>query len=157
MRIGLAMSVLLIGSLVRMVDPARAAPDHGADLYATQCSTCHQANGIGVAGSYPPLKGRIDKIAASVEGRHYLADVLVYGMLGRIEANGTSYYGLMPPFKRLPDADIASVLSWLSTLDDSKPPPVISAADIAAVRSKPISLSEVASERKALAALHPLP
>ncbi len=150
-------SAILIGSVAVISGPARAAPDQGAALYAAQCSTCHQANGVGVSGSYPPLQGRIDRIAASAEGRHYLADVLVYGMLGRIEAGGTSYYGLMPPFKRLSDADIASVLSWLSALGDSKPPPVIVAADIAGVRDKPLSLAGAVSERKALAALHPLP
>ena len=155
MRIGLA--ALLIGSVAPIASPARAASDHGADLYTAQCSSCHQANGVGLAGSYPPLKGRIDKIAASAEGRHYLADVLVYGMLGRIEAGGTTYYGLMPPFHRLPDADIAAVLSWLSALGDSKPPPALDAADIAAVRGKPLTLAGVVNERKALAALHPLP
>ena len=151
------LSAILIGSVTVIGGPARAAPDQGAALYAAQCSTCHQANGVGVSGSYPPLKGRIDRIAASAEGRHYLADVLVYGMLGRIDADGTSYYGLMPPFKRLSDADIASVLSWLSALGDSKPPPVIGAADIAGVRDKPLSLVGAVSERKALAVLHPLP
>ena len=153
----LLLSAVLLGSLACNGDLARAASDHGAEVYAAQCSTCHQANGVGVLRSYPPLKGRIDKIAASPEGRHYLAEVLVYGMLGRIEAGGTTYYGLMPPFKRLPDADIAAALSWLSALGDSKPPPVITAADIAAVRGKPLSLSAVVGERNTLAALHPLP
>lgn len=133
----------------------------GADLYAANCAMCHQADGIGAPGQYPPLKGRIDKIAASAEGKHYLADVLVNGMAGRIEAGGASYVGYMPSFKQLPDADIASILTWLSSLGaslgDSKPAPVIEAADIAAVRSQPLSAPVVAKERKTLAAVHPLP
>ncbi len=36
-----------------------AAPNvaHGAALYAQKCSMCHQANGAGVAGAFPPLWG----------------------------------------------------------------------------------------------------
>ena len=29
----------------------------GAKIYAANCATCHQANGLGVAGQYPPLDG----------------------------------------------------------------------------------------------------
>ena len=37
----------------------RASPSiaRGAALYASKCSTCHQANGAGFAGIYPPLWG----------------------------------------------------------------------------------------------------
>ena len=63
----------------------------------------------------------------------------------------------MPSFKQLPDADIASLLTWLSSRGDSKPPPAIEAADIATARGKPMSSPDVAKERKALAAVHPLP
>lgn len=144
-------AVLLTG----LAQEARAAT--GSELYAANCAMCHQANGAGAPGQYPPLKGRIDKIAASAEGKHYLADVLVYGMAARIEAGGASYVGFMPAFKQLPDADIATLLTWLSSLGDSKPAPVIETADIAAVRGKPLSSPAVAKERKALAAVHPLP
>lgn len=36
-----------------------ASPDvkHGGDLYAQKCAACHQANGAGVHGSFPPLWG----------------------------------------------------------------------------------------------------
>ncbi len=134
---------------------ARAAT--GQAVYAAQCTVCHQASAAGAPGQYPPLKGRIDKIASSPEGRHYLAEVLVYGMVGRIDAGGSSYVGYMPAFRQLSDADIASVLSWLSALGDTKPAPVLAAADIAGVRGKSISASAVVKERTALAAVHPLP
>ncbi len=150
------MRLLLMGILIAgLAQPAHAAT--GSELYASNCAMCHQASGVGAPGQYPPLKGRIDKIAASPEGKHYLADLLVYGMVGRIDAGGASYFGYMPAFKQLPDGDIASILTWLSSLGDSKPPPVIDAADITGVRGKPLASPAVASERKALAALHPLP
>ncbi|HUA09097.1 MAG TPA: c-type cytochrome [Candidatus Acidoferrales bacterium] len=36
-----------------------ASPDlaHGRALYAQKCSTCHQANGAGIHGAFPPLWG----------------------------------------------------------------------------------------------------
>ena len=136
---------------------AHAAPDRGAALYADNCSACHKAGGIGAPGRHPPLKNRIDKIAATPEGRHYLADLLLVGMFGRIEAGGASYVGYMPAFRQLKDEDIAAILSWLSAQGDSKPAPVITAADIAAARAKPVSMSAVTAERASLAQRHPLP
>ncbi|HTA38547.1 MAG TPA: c-type cytochrome [Candidatus Acidoferrales bacterium] len=44
----------------RFIEPLpSASPDvaHGAKLYQQQCSVCHQANGAGVAGAFPPLWG----------------------------------------------------------------------------------------------------
>src|SRR4029453_3141741 len=31
--------------------------DRGKKVFAANCQTCHQANGLGVAGQYPPLAG----------------------------------------------------------------------------------------------------
>lgn len=135
---------------------AQAAPS-GAELYSQQCAACHQADAAGMAGQYPPLKNRIDKIAATPEGVHYLADLLTHGMSGAIEAGGDTYVGYMPAFVQLKDEDIAAILSWVSGLGDSKPPPVIAAADIAAARGRTLTAAGVAQERKALAAQHPLP
>src|SRR6187551_288541 len=31
--------------------------DRGKKIFSANCATCHQANGLGVAGQYPPLAG----------------------------------------------------------------------------------------------------
>jgi mono/diheme cytochrome c family protein len=129
----------------------------GAELYAQNCSMCHQADGAGLAGQYPPLKNRIDQIAATPEGKHYLADLLTHGMTGSIQAGGASYVGYMPAFKQLPDGDIASVLNWLSDQGGTKPPPHLEAADLAAARGRSLTAHAVLDERTALQAQHPLP
>lgn len=157
MKIRLALPIVLVAGFAQAAHVQSAHAASGADLYAANCSMCHQAGGIGAPGQYPPLKNRIDKIASSSEGKHYLAAVLVNGLVGRIDAGGATYVGYMPAFKQLPDADIAAVLTWLSAQGDSKPPPVLAAADITTVRGQPLSSSAVAKERKALAAVHPLP
>jgi thiosulfate dehydrogenase len=44
----------------RFIEPLpSASPDiaHGATIYAQQCSLCHQSNGAGMAGAFPPLWG----------------------------------------------------------------------------------------------------
>ena len=123
----------------------------GASLYAGNCAACHQSNAAGVPGQYPPLKGRIDKIAASAAGKQYLANVLIHGMVGPIQAEGESYSGYMPPFPQLSDDKIAAILTWLSSSGGGKPAPVIDAADIAASRGRPLSSSDVAKQRGALA------
>ncbi|WP_428395691.1 c-type cytochrome [Lichenicoccus sp.] len=151
MRRTFAVSALLIAAATG----ARA--ETAATLYSANCAACHRADAAGVAGQYPPLKGRIDKIAVTAEGRRYLADVLLYGMVGQIEANGAAYVGYMPAFNRLSDADIASVLTWISSLGGSKPPPAISAADVTAARAQPLTAAGVAKQRQALEAAHPLP
>ena len=151
-RAGLA---LLLGGLAAPGICGAATP--GADLYAQNCSACHQADAAGAAGQFPPLKNRLDKIAATPEGRHYLADLLIHGMSGSIAAGGDSYVGYMPGLASLKDDEIASILNWVSSLGDSKPPPVVTTADIAAARGRTLTPAAVAAERTALAARHPLP
>ncbi len=151
----LAATCLAQGAIIAATVAARAAS--AASLYAGNCAVCHQANAEGVAGQYPPLAGRVDKIAASQAGRQYLADVLVHGMTGQIEAAGQSYVGYMPAFPSLSNDATASILNWLSAKGATKPMPVITAAEIADARGKPLSASAVNQERKAFTAQHPLP
>ena len=113
--------------------------------------------GGGMHGTVPPLGGRMDKIAATPEGRHYLADVLMNGVSGPITANGQPYNAEMPPFRYLQDEEVAKILTWLSSRGTTKPAPEITAQDIAAARSNRISSGKVADEREALNKIAPLP
>ena len=143
--------------LALLVPGAASAAPSGAELYAQQCSSCHQGDAAGLAGQYPPLRNRVDKIASTPEGRHYLADVLTHGMAGSIQAAGDTYVGYMPAFSHLKDGEIVAVLDWVSALGDSKPPVTIAETDIAAARGRTLGTAAVAQERKALDARHPLP
>ncbi len=148
------LGLLLAGAIAPVA--ARADPS-GSELYSQNCASCHQADAAGLTGQFPPLKNRIDKIAATPEGAHYLADLLTHGMSGAIGAGGDTYVGYMPKFTQLKDDEIAAILTWVSAQGDSKPPVVIAAADIAAARGRTATAAGVAAERKALAAQHPLP
>ena len=74
------MAFLLLGGL------ALAQAD-GAKIYA-QCAGCHQQNGQGIPGAFPPLAGHVAEILAKEGGREYLILVLLYGLQGQIEVKG---------------------------------------------------------------------
>ncbi len=62
------------------------------------CVACHQANGAGVAGVYPPLAGS-EWVTGSEER---LIRVMLHGLNGPIQVMGNTYNGLMPAFGRVP-------------------------------------------------------
>lgn len=102
-------------------DPAAdAAPrpevplfDRGAKVFRGQCAQCHQANGQGVPGAFPPLVA--SKWVTGNEER--LARILINGLNGPIEVNGNTYNGNMPAFGpnglNLKAKDIAGVLTYI--------------------------------------------
>ncbi len=52
----------------------------GVALYATHCQACHQENGEGLAGAFPPLKG--SKIVLD-ENSQIMVDIIMNGYNGR--------------------------------------------------------------------------
>lgn len=87
----------------------------GKRLYAT-CAACHQANGQGVAGVYPPLAAS-EWVTGSEER---LIRVLLHGLVGPIEVKGNPYNGAMPAFGKIPgggynwsEERVADVLSYI--------------------------------------------
>ncbi len=75
------------------------------------CQACHQANGEGIPSAFPPLKGHITKLYNAEGGRKYLINVVLYGLQGKIEANGVSYSSVMTAHNFLSDEQIAAVLN----------------------------------------------
>lgn len=104
---------LLAGlALLSCADAALA--DSGAEMFATQCSGCHQADGSGVEGMYPPLTG-LSAWASTPAGRDYLAQVLTHGLFGPIQVGGASYMGgLMPGFGHLKTEEIVELLNYVT-------------------------------------------
>ncbi len=87
----------------------------GRRAYQT-CVACHQANGQGVPGAFPPLAGT-EWVTGSEER---LIRILLHGLTGPIEVNGNTYNGVMPAFGRVPGGGynwtnerIAHVLSFI--------------------------------------------
>lgn len=47
----------IAGEIAMIPKPATVSASHGATIYAQHCQMCHQANGAGVTGHFPPLWG----------------------------------------------------------------------------------------------------
>lgn len=67
----------------------------GPQVYAENCAACHQANGQGVAGAFPPLAG--NEFVTGDPGP--VIDVVLHGRGG------------MPSFSSLSDGEVAAVIS----------------------------------------------
>jgi mono/diheme cytochrome c family protein len=105
---------LLFGCALLLLPASAAFADSGAEMFATQCSGCHQADGSGVEGMYPPLTG-LSAWAATPAGRDYLAQVLTHGLFGQIQVGGASYMGgLMPGFAHLKTEEIVELLNFVT-------------------------------------------
>ncbi len=88
--------------------PAPAGGDQGQAVYGRTCVTCHQLNGRGMPGSFPPLDRTI---VAGDKAR--LIRLVLHGMSGPITVQGRSYNNVMAPWKSLHDRDVAAVLTYV--------------------------------------------
>lgn len=84
--------------------------DDGAEIYMTRCMSCHQMNGRGVSGVFPPLAG-----TEWVTGdKGVLIRVVLNGLTGEIDVEGEKYSGAMPPWQSfLDDEQMAAVLTYI--------------------------------------------
>jgi len=88
--------------------PYKFDPAHGASLYASTCSACHQATGTGLPGAFPPLKG--DPVVLNPDPTEQIETIL-NGAHGR-NIGDTTYPSAMPPFgSALNDADVADIIN----------------------------------------------
>lgn len=81
----------------------------GETLYYSYCGICHQSNGKGASGRYPPLAGA-DWVTGDKER---LIGIVLNGLEGPIDVNGETYNNVMPQHSFLSDEDIASVLTYI--------------------------------------------
>lgn len=88
---------------------APGAAVDGGTIFAANCAACHQANGQGLPGVFPPLAGS----EWVVGDPKVLANILLHGVSGKIEVAGQSFDGMMPAFAQLSDAEIAGVLTHI--------------------------------------------
>lgn len=87
----------------------------GADLYMQTCSQCHQADGKGLPGAFPPLAG-----SATVNDGDYrkMASIILNGY------DALPGYGIMPPQGHLSDDEIAAIMNHERSSWGNDAPPV---------------------------------
>ncbi|HZY99385.1 MAG TPA: cytochrome c [Candidatus Baltobacteraceae bacterium] len=100
------------------INPASA--NDGGRVYIKNCSSCHQADGRGVPGAFPPLAGN-----ELVTGNPLRTITIVkFGFSGKTRVMGADYNGTMPAWGQLiSDDEIASVVSYIRGAwhNDAKP------------------------------------
>lgn len=88
----------------------------GKDLYVANCSACHGEAGLGVEGAIPPLaKSDFLKKLSSKTDRTELIHIPLRGKSGKIVVNGKTYEGEMPAFTEITDAELAEVLTFVTS------------------------------------------
>ena len=103
----------------------------GERLYKTYCMGCHQAEGQGMQGTFPPL-AKSDYLLT--DKSRAIAAVL-NGLTGPVEVNGQRYNGVMPPMGHLKDDEIADILSYVRQAWNNGGD-AVSAAEVAESRAK---------------------
>lgn len=84
--------------------------DRGKKIFAANCQTCHQANGLGVPGQYPPLAGS----EFTTGGSRRPAMIVMKGLQGPVTVKGQKFgTAVMQPWdKTLTDQKIADVITY---------------------------------------------
>lgn len=107
------------------------ADEDGAEIYMTRCMSCHQMNGRGITGVFPPLTGA-DWVTGD-KGR--LIRIVLHGLTGEIDVQGETYSGAMPPWKSfLNDEQTAALLTYIRSSWGNEAPEV-TVAEVAKVRA----------------------
>lgn len=87
---------------------AQAGGPSGKKIYEQQCASCHQSNGKGLPGTFPPMKG--DPVVTKSDPQRHV-EIVLNGLEGKT-IEGTSYSSKMPAFgDKLNDAEVAAVVN----------------------------------------------
>ncbi|MEK2646654.1 copper-containing nitrite reductase [Bdellovibrio sp. BCCA] len=80
----------------------------GKRIFESSCFACHQANGQGVPGAFPPLA----KSDFLNNNKDKAISAVVHGLEGKITVNGKEYNSIMPA-QVLSDEEAANVLNYV--------------------------------------------
>lgn len=101
----------------------------GKAVYAT-CTTCHQLNGEGVAGAFPPLA----KSGIVTGPPEIPIAIVLHGLSGPLTVDGKVYNGVMTPWGAMfDDVQVAAVLTYVRS-QWGNAAPAVTAEQVAKVR-----------------------
>ena len=113
--------------------PAAAPADPrplGQQLYGRHCLSCHQADGGGVPNMQPAIKG-----GTWVQGdARALSLFVMTGGFDSASRKDSDVGNVMPPFRQLPDAELAQILTFIRAKFGNGASPV-SEAQVAEART----------------------
>ena len=104
--VSVSIAFMGVAALATGKDP----PDDGESIYLSRCMSCHQVDGGGIAGVFPPLA----KTKWVTGDKGVLIRLVLDGIMGEVEVQGLVYSGAMPPWKAfLSDDEIAALLTYI--------------------------------------------
>jgi nitrite reductase (NO-forming) len=108
MKVTLLITVLIgLGFTCQAQDKAKSI-ERGKQVYTTLCIACHQADGKGLPGAFPPL-AKSDYLLEDIDRAIH---AVKYGLQGEIEVNGIKYNSVMVS-QQLSDEEVADVLNYV--------------------------------------------
>jgi mono/diheme cytochrome c family protein len=117
----------------------KGSADRGKALYMTTCVACHQANGAGLPGVFPPF----DASEYVVGDARRLVAIVIKGLNGPITVKGVKYPGTVPlipvdtQFPQFKDNQkLADVLNYIRTAWSNKADKPITPAFIQKIRDE---------------------
>ena len=113
--------------------------DKGKAAYLANCASCHQPDGKGMTGVFPPLaksdflkKPYTDAVKMVIEGGS-----------GKLVVNDVEYNNVMPAMSHISNEDIANIVNYIVN-NWGNPGGSISAADVAKIRGTELSKTDPA-------------
>lgn len=117
----------IYGNAHKNLEPVGQSP--GSLLYSKYCLSCHQEDGTGVHGTFPPLAGNIRITGPSKD----IVRIVLFGLQGPLVVNERDYDQVMPPQNYLTDQQIADILTYIRNAWGNKAVPV-TPGEVAGVR-----------------------
>lgn len=94
----------------------------GRKLFSANCITCHQANGQGVAGQFPPLAGS-EWVNSGATNR--LIGIVLKGLQGPVQVKGQVYNNAMQAWEaQYTDQQFAAILTYVRSDWGNNAPPI---------------------------------
>jgi mono/diheme cytochrome c family protein len=94
----------------------------GKALFSANCITCHQADGQGLPGQYPPLAG---SEFVNGEASNRLIAIVLKGLQGSVQVKGQNFNNAMQPWEgQYSDQQLASILTYIRSEWGNNAPPI---------------------------------
>jgi mono/diheme cytochrome c family protein len=105
----------------------------GKALFSANCITCHQANGEGSPGQYPPLAGSEVEIG---DATNQLIAIVLKGLQGPVEIKGKPFNNSMQAWEgQYTDQQLAAILTYVRS-DWGNNAPAITAEMVKQIRAE---------------------
>jgi len=104
----------------------------GQQLFTGTCSVCHQANGAGIPGVFPPLA----QSSLIAEDPKRPISIVLRGLTGKVTVNAKDYNSVMPPMTQLNDDEVANILTFVLN-SWNNPGGRVTADEVSKVRAQP--------------------